>query len=650
VRTEHFTSCAGVFEGGGVRAAGYAGAFEAATKAGIRFNRVAGTSAGSIAAAFIAAGGTPKTIKAKLLDLDLAALQRPADPEAVPFPKPGMLTSALTTIPSDFVKKLGSFVRYSGSFSSEAVREWVEATLREIITAGGQTLPERPIRFSDLPIPLYVVAADVLQKGPKIWSSAATPEDSVAFAVQASCSIPFYFQAVSNDQSVFVDGGTISNLPSHVFPPSAGHPGRFAEKTLAFRLKADPSPPKAKFADAADYAFSIADTVVSSATTIQQSLQTDIYSIEIGTSDVGSTDFAKMTKEKKNLLFANGRRAVEDFVAREREIVGRHRVATTYEGFDERLLAYVYAISEAQKTVWISDSSTYWLFFIYPIIASAVRRGVVVNVMVQEPAPKDVQNEKQRRLSLASLGCGVIPIPTLAFTGLVADYPGINSIAVISSEDGAVGLDFGYTSEVVRLYRSQDDFPVIRNLGNALAAQVDSGRGISTVGSQVSIVPLSEEDLFRELKRVPQYIDANFAMEDVHFDMRLRVSQTHIKEYKLLQFDKLIRELEAGGYHLFAPCRYLLPDGSHSIITPPVLEMTPNGPVIIEGHTRAYFLAQMRKDGFRAVVVSGVREPLPAQPSAFSEMRIADRTMTASANMPKVDMRLFRRIEQELHS
>jgi hypothetical protein len=39
-------------------------------------------------------------------------------------------------------------------------------------------------------------------------------------------------------------------------------------------------------------------------------------------------------------------------------------------------------------------------------LVSAFQR-VVVNVMVQEPAPKDAKNEMQRRLSLMSLGCGV---------------------------------------------------------------------------------------------------------------------------------------------------------------------------------------------------------------------------------------------------
>jgi hypothetical protein len=105
----------------------------------------------------------------------------------------------------------------------------------------------------------------------------------------------------------------------------------------------------------------------------------------------------------------------------------------------------------------------------------------------------------------------------------------------------------------VRLYHSEHDLPVIRNLGNALAAQVGSSGKITASRLNVSIVPLSPAELFRELKRVPQYAEASFAIEEVPFDTRLRVSQTHIKEFKLLQLDKLIRELELGGFDLFAP-------------------------------------------------------------------------------------------------
>jgi predicted acylesterase/phospholipase RssA len=638
-----------VFEGGGVRGVAYAGAYAAAADAGIRFNRVAGSSGGSIAAAFIAAGGTPEAVATKLLELDMTSLQRSPVKDGVPFAKPGSVGALLNKIPSNFAKSLGRFLQYSGGFNSSAVREWVEVSLREMLTTNGRPPFERAVRFSDLLIPLYIVAADVLQRSPKVWSLEATPEDSVAFAVQASCAIPFYFQAVCNAQSVFVDGGTISNLPSHVFPPRRGHPGRFAEKTLAFRLKADPGTPKTNFNDATEFAFSIADTVVESATAIQQSLQTDVYSIQISTGNVRSTDFDKMTEQNKNFLFENGKKAVNDFVESERELVGRHQVAASYFGFDERLLAYVFAVSQSKETIWFSDSSTYWLFFIYPIIASAVARGVVVKVMVQDPPPKDIDVEVKRRASLISLGCDVVPVASLAFTGLVIDYPSMDSIAVISSENGVVGNDFDYTHEQVRLYHSQDDLPVIRNLGSALAAQVGAGGKGSGRSINLTVVSLLPSDLFAALRRVPQYADASFAIEEISFDKRLRVSQTHIKEFKLLQVEKLVGELDHSGFDLFAPCQYKLSDGSFSIITPPVLEMTAQGPVIIEGHTRAFYMAQLRKDRFRAVVVSNVREPLPVAPLPFSEMRIADSTMTATAILPNYEKRLFRHIEMALH-
>jgi hypothetical protein len=71
---------------------------------------------------------------------------------------------------------------------------------------------------------------------------------------------------------------------------------------LAFRLKADLSKPRSQFEDFKDYAFGIADTLVSAATSIQQSLQEGIYTIEISTGDVESTDFDKMTTEKKKFF------------------------------------------------------------------------------------------------------------------------------------------------------------------------------------------------------------------------------------------------------------------------------------------------------------------------------------------------------------
>ena len=82
------------FEGGGVRGAAYAGAYEAAVDAGMRFSRVAGSSAGSVIAALVAAGASPSSIKRRMLETDFSVLTAPALAEARPFKKSGLPKAA----------------------------------------------------------------------------------------------------------------------------------------------------------------------------------------------------------------------------------------------------------------------------------------------------------------------------------------------------------------------------------------------------------------------------------------------------------------------------------------------------------------------------------------------------------------------------
>jgi predicted acylesterase/phospholipase RssA len=149
VKTEYFTNCVAVFEGGGVRGAAYAGAYKGAVAAGIRFNGVAGSSAGAIAAALIAAGGTPDAIAAELLKTDLSMLQTGVTDKDIPFAKSTFVGGVLRGVPFGAGKKVGQIVCYSGIYNSSAVRQWVEETLREFLNATGFRAVDRPIRFAD---------------------------------------------------------------------------------------------------------------------------------------------------------------------------------------------------------------------------------------------------------------------------------------------------------------------------------------------------------------------------------------------------------------------------------------------------------------------------------------------------------------------
>lgn len=67
----------GVFSGGGMKGVALVGAYEALEKRGFRFKRLAGTSAGSIIASFIAAGYTSAEIRQMMEELNESELLDP---------------------------------------------------------------------------------------------------------------------------------------------------------------------------------------------------------------------------------------------------------------------------------------------------------------------------------------------------------------------------------------------------------------------------------------------------------------------------------------------------------------------------------------------------------------------------------------------
>lgn len=203
----------GVFQGGGVKGIGLAGAVYAAERLGITFHQTAGTSAGAIVASLVAAGYSGSEMRELMLK--------------TPF--------------GEFVRKdwyhhvyfVGPMIRLllkNGLYSGDPLERWIE----EVLAGKG-------IRtFEDLPPQaLRVVASDI--SGGKLL---VLPDDiaqygidprrlSVAKAVRMSCSLPFFFDPVKirvrqrrrgrklgrlTGQPVYVvDGGILSNYPLWIF-------------------------------------------------------------------------------------------------------------------------------------------------------------------------------------------------------------------------------------------------------------------------------------------------------------------------------------------------------------------------------------------------------------------------------------------------
>lgn len=634
-KTLFFNHCWGVFEGGGVRTAALAGAYEAAVTSGVNFGRVAGTSAGSIIAALISSGAKPEFVLSELETKDFQEFMKPALAKDNVFG-----SNAFWKV---FTKptwgRLGDLVNVwqnSGKYSSIEVESWLDKLLCKVLDV------ESPVKFSDLKLPLYVVASDIAHGKQKLWSKENTPDESVAFAVRCSCSIPFYFQPVSNGASLLVDGGMISNLPSWVF--SNHEMQEKLSRILCFRLF-DKS--KSEINNLTDFVERLVTTIVSGGTEIQLQLQNNIYTVNIPTGDFKATDFNDMDTQAKEWLRKSGFDSVSKFIIGERIAVNNRQENLVFSGFDKKLLLLVQYLSEATDDILIISSNSYWLYFLFPSLAFALKRGISVNVILK-PAKYDPyeKHEMHRQQLLENMGVGVDIRNDLPFDGFILDRMSEDAIAAISTAEGIVGRDYNYLDENIRVYtKSSCDTAIIRALNN----QVNIEPLVKSKAISLVLEPIPPEVVFEKLKKIPQYKHSTFTLESVSLSDNLSTLELYVKEYKLSQVTQLAEMFRDANIELFSPASFIAGNKVDSIVTPPILEKVGKELVIIEGHTRFYYALRNNIESIKAIVIQGVKDPIPAKPRPITMTNLASDTIDIGHLYEDLDKTQIRNIEEVIH-
>lgn len=635
-KTRFYSDCIGVFQGGGCRAAAFGGAYEASFKLGVRFSEVAGTSAGSIVAALLAAGADPAFLLDKLKKLKFPSLL--VKPTRSTFTSESKFVSTLRKVPFkgvtlDTVVRIGQL---GGLHSSEGIETWVEGCLKEL--TGKQN---GPVLFGDLAMPLHVVAGDLSTMKPRVWSTRTTANQSVAHAVRASCTIPLFFQPVEEGSALLVDGGIVSNIPHFLFTRDGTQHGKGRSRILLFMLEASEERKRAD--DAIEFLLQLTSLVVDGGTDVQLSFTPDIARIVIPTGSIRATDFNEMDEAKVATLISSGSSAAAAFITGEL-INTRGTPAETAAIYDdhEAYLTVSEQLYSTRSCVRVALPDTKWFWELFPTVLHWRKANIRIVAFLPPIAANspDFWKEQQRRMFMSGMGVEIVDAPALPFHGMLFD-------TVTSSSAGALIFP-GERSDYEpagRFYSGRIDQAAIAALHERLQTPPALA---GNAHHRPQLQPADQADLLARLQENVQFYrppSVTLAIEEVDVSKVFLISR-YVRAFRYKQIPSLVAHYQEQGFELFTATQVPLHGGGFSLVTPPVVEHTGSQFVALEGNTRFLYCFNNGISKVKAVVVRGVSAELPGKPVSLKQVRITTIKQPPGERMVGYNHGFFRDIER----
>ena len=296
-----------VFEGGGVKGIGLVGAAAVAEEKGYQWVNLAGTSAGAIVAALLAAGYTAVELKEIMQELDYNKFKDATTLDKVPVLGP-----------------LTSLVFENGIYEGKFLENWIRGLLKQknVETFSDLVLEEYKnddqYRFKLRVITSDISSGRLLVLPQDIAEFGVQPEDlNVAFAVRMSMSIPFFYEPVTirnvktNQVSYIVDGGLLSNYPVWLFDSDEGTP---SWPTIGFKLVEPEEGKPNRIRGPISLLAALFSTMMEAHDARYIKDEHFSRTIPIPTLGIGTTEF-DITREKSEALYQSGKDAAENFFA-----------------------------------------------------------------------------------------------------------------------------------------------------------------------------------------------------------------------------------------------------------------------------------------------------------------------------------------------
>lgn len=627
--SKYFNSCKGVFQGGGCKAIAYIGAYKRAYERGVFFSELAGTSAGAIIAALIAAGAKPEEIYNIVKKTDFSSLIKSVGKQSK------LKTLLFYPILKYLPKRLRKYITKEsitkfGLFDSKKIEEFVEDCLFQI--SG-----KHDLKFSQLIPDLNIVCADLQSHKIKLWNKRNTPEEPIAKAVSASCSIPVFFTPVDNK---YVDGGILSNLPNFLFSKEPHY-----NRILCFKNEGDNI--NQPISSITNFAQSLVDTVVSGAVDIQKEFSHESYEVTIETGKIKTTDFSKIKEPVIDELVMSGINAMDNILNEEKSFVKKHPVdAMSVLHTEEQMHSMISYLSlDKHDEICICCENTYWCWSLFLSVVKWIQDKTRVYVFTL----KDMQNkykkeEKSRRRMLLAMGCILKEQEVIPVKGFFFQDNNIWS-GITYQKEGNVFTGFFLKNDTLSLIISEL-LAKVKNEGiNTVQNTKDE---ISTIN--IDIKSISEAKIIKMLRNEKIYKTAKLSFENVELS-KLTFMNPLIRALKYKQISLLFDIYGKQQIDKFGSAAFVFNNRKESLIGPPVVEVHNGKYYVIEGNTRCTYAFRHGIRSLRMVVARNVDKQLPCNQEdsySISQIIISDKKLKGEDRYEDFDYTLFRHIEKAL--
>lgn len=615
-----------MFQGGGCKAIAYVGAYEEARNNGIGFSHVAGTSAGAIFAALIAAGATPEQLvhivhsdeirKIPILHKSTQRCGQIIIPLIVlsalfivyHFFSPCLTTMIFLALVSLAIMLssriiLGLIFNF-GIYDSQNIELIVNQWLNNIL----QHSEIKDIKFKDLPLHLTVFSCNVTDKKIKKWSSDNNPDLSVAKAVAASCSIPIYFSPTIINETYYVDGGLLINRPDIIHD---NFPNYF--QALSFKLNSTDS----SITNVWHYIKALIKTLIDGADALQHSPRNTenitfghdgVNNVEIEIGTINATDFKSLNESKINQMLDAGRNGMKQFIKQTDRMLDNNDSNVFTASANRIINEEDYALNQVAfwsydkcDQIIVSDETLDWIWPLFPTIVSWFENKVSVFVHYSYTPDNDNESDKEKHNAKIRLlnAFGIVHTHT-PISDLIKGYffrNGNKHKCILFDRHSSNGkIHFS-----AKIYNSDIDSIFISSIINKVTTpQTPAPRNLKSIELKTADID-TITSLIAEIGAYKKNgVNKNNITYHKLYAKDLCFLKKEVRSLKYKELRILSPLFKQAGIDLYSPAYIILPNGQQSIMTPIIVEKHDDKYVVIKGNARC--LRLYKDNGEKALV------------------------------------------------